>query len=269
MGVIFTQLDKVILSKLIDLESYSHYMLASVVSGALYLIVAPVYSIAFSRFSAIVVAASPAEVLSSLRFYTRALAVILLPIAMMIAVLSREIIELWTGDKTLAESVGPIVSLLVSGAALNGVMSMPHALQLALGMTRVPLMINGVLMSVIVPLIILLSIKYGAVGGAVAWLIFNVFYVFLSAWLMHRKILDFGAGEWFFKDIILPVFLIASMGIISSMFYRQIDLTDAFKMMLAAAQLILMCALGIFWSQGLYAAIKNAFSGVFQDARKF
>lgn len=269
MGVVFTQLDKLILSKLIGLESFSHYMLASIVSGALYLIVAPVYNMAFSRFSAIVVAASSAVVLSSLRFYTRALAVVLLPIAMMIAVLSQEIIELWTGDKMLGESVGPIVSLLVSGAALNGVMSIPHALQLALGMTRVPLIVNGVLMSVIVPLIVLLSIKFGAVGGAAAWLTFNVLYVFLSAWLMHRKILDFGVGEWLFKDIILPVSLVVGVGIISSLFYRQIDLISASKMMLAAVQLILMFALGVLWTPGLYAAIKGTVYGVFRDARKY
>ena len=268
MGVLFTQLDKLILSKLIGLEGFSHYMLASVVSGALYLIVAPVYNIAFSRFSAIVVAASSAEILSNLRFYTRALAVVLLPIAMMIAVLSREIIELWTGDKMLGESVGPIVSLLVSGAALNGVMTMPHALQLALGMTRVPLIINGLLMTVIVPLIVLLSLNYGAVGGAVAWLIFNVLYVFLSSWLMHRKVLEFGAGAWLFKDIILPVVLIVGAGFLSSMFYRQLELISAFKIMIAVVQVVVMVALGVLCSPKLHAAIKNAVSGVGQDAER-
>ena len=267
MGVLFTQLDKLLLSKLISLEDFSHYMLASIVSGSLYLIVAPVYNIVFSRFSAMVVAASAAEILSSLRFYTRALSVVLLPVAMMIAVFSTELIEVWTGNGVLGKSVGPIVSLLVTGAALNGVMTMPHALQLALGMTRVPLMINGLLMILIVPLIVLLSLKYGAIGGAFAWLVFNILYVFLSAWLMHRKILENGAFSWLIKDILAPVMLVAVVGLLTSFLYRQLEVLSLVKLILAALQVVGMCVIGVLLSPRLSALVKNISGGAL-NARK-
>lgn len=258
MGVVFTQLDKLLLSKLISLEDFSHYILASLVSGALYLIIAPVYNVVFSMFSAMAVTASAAEIKGSLRLYTRALSLVLLPVAMMIAVFSTELIDVWTGNNELANAVGPIASLLVTGAALNGLMAVPHALQIALGMIRVPLIVNGVLMVVIVPLIVFLSLRYGAIGGAFAWLIFNVFYMILSAWLMHRKILKGGAAGWLIKDILAPVLLVGMVGICTYLFYQQLYVANCLKLALAALQVVGMCAVGILLSPRVSAFVRGS-----------
>jgi len=48
-------------------------------------------------------------------------------------------------------------------------MHFPYALQLAYGMTRLPLLINSILMIALVPMTIFLALRYGAVGGAAAW----------------------------------------------------------------------------------------------------
>ena len=54
-ALVFTQLDKVILSKMLGLGEFGHYMLATVVVSGLYVLVAPLFNVIYPRFSALVV----------------------------------------------------------------------------------------------------------------------------------------------------------------------------------------------------------------------
>ena len=55
-ALVFTQLDKVVLSKLLPLEEFGHYMLASSVAAALYILTTPLFNAVYPRFSALVMA---------------------------------------------------------------------------------------------------------------------------------------------------------------------------------------------------------------------
>ena len=51
MAVILTQLDKIILSKVLTLEAFGYYSLAWMVASGLYYVVSPIFSALFPRFS--------------------------------------------------------------------------------------------------------------------------------------------------------------------------------------------------------------------------
>lgn len=59
-GVILTQMDKVVLSKVLPLDAFGYYVLAATVAGGLQLFIRPVYTAVFPRLSALV--ASEGEV---------------------------------------------------------------------------------------------------------------------------------------------------------------------------------------------------------------
>ncbi|MGX8884282.1 oligosaccharide flippase family protein [Methylovorus sp. MP688] len=209
MGMIYTQLDKIILSKFLDLEQFAHYMLASTVVNGLYLLITPVYNAAYPQFSSMVVSGDRDLILQKFRLYTRIVLVFLIPAAVLLIAYPENIIEIWTGNLKIANSVAPIISLLAAGVTLNGIMMIPHALQLAYGMTRLPIIINGVLMIFILPLIIYLSLSRGAIGGALAWLVMNISYVIFSTWLTNKKVLHGKAVAWVTKDVALPILIVA------------------------------------------------------------
>ncbi|MDP1773805.1 MAG: oligosaccharide flippase family protein [Methylobacter sp.] len=213
MGIIFTQLDKVLLSKLLGLEEFAHYMLATVVVSGLYVLVTPMYNVVYPRFSALAVTGDTEKLTDFYRLSTRILAIVLFPIAMMLAVFAEDLVRIWTGNPSLASSVAPVIALLAIGSALNGIMYIPHALQLAFGMTRLPIIINGTLMIFILPLIIFFALSYGAAGGAIAWFMLHAFYVLLSTWLTHRHLLRGLGKRWLFNDVGVPfgLTLIAGM----------------------------------------------------------
>jgi O-antigen/teichoic acid export membrane protein len=212
-ALVFTQLDKVILSKMLGLGEFGHYTLATVVVSGLYVLISPLFNVIYPRFSALVVTGETEKLVELYRLGTRMLATLLFPIAMVMAFFAKDLVHVWTGDPVIAASVAPVIALLVIGSALNGVMYFPYALQLAYGMTWIPLTINIGLMCFLVPTIIYLAQEYGALGGAMAWMIAEVVYVLLGPWLTHRYILKGLAPKWFLRDVCLPLVWTVLIGV--------------------------------------------------------
>jgi O-antigen/teichoic acid export membrane protein len=132
-SVILTQLDKVILSKMLTLEMFGYYTLAGVVAMSLYRLIGPVFSAIYPSFTQLV---SIDDQDGLKRLYHKScqfMSVLILPVAIVIALFSYEVILLWTQNQATAERTHLLVSILICGTALNGLMNLPYALQLAFG----------------------------------------------------------------------------------------------------------------------------------------
>lgn len=221
MAVVFTQLDKVILSKMLGLEEFGHYMLATVVVSGLYVLINPVFNVIYPRMSALVVGNDKEKLTELYRLGTRMLAAVLFPIAMVLVVFAKDLVFVWTDNLSIASSVAPVIALLAIGSALHGVMYFPYALQLAYGMTSLSLTINAILMILLVPLIVFFALTYGALGGAMAWLVLHLLYLLLGTWLTHRTLLKgLGAG-WLLQDVGIPLILSILMGLMAHYYIVQ------------------------------------------------
>jgi O-antigen/teichoic acid export membrane protein len=205
LAVLLMQLDKVLLSRMVSLEDFGRYMLAGLVANALLVLLTPVFSVIYPRLSALVAIGDTAELIKLYRSGTRLLSATLFPIAIAVAVSSQDLVFLWTGNLELASSVAPIVSLLLIGTAINGVMIFPYALQLAYGATRLAFIVIAVLVTVFAPMIILLVMSYGVVGGALAWALLNSVYLVFGAWMTHRHLLKGMALGWLIRDVGVPL----------------------------------------------------------------
>lgn len=205
-GVLFSQLDKIVLSKVLDLADFGRYMLAVTVAGVLQvLVITPTFNVVFPKFSALVESHRTDELRSLYRLSTRLLCTVLCPAAMLLALSAQDLVSLWTGNPALAAHAAPLIALLVTGSALHGAMHLPYALQLAYGAVRLPLQINSILMVILLPLIIVLAGTFGAIGAAFAWLTLHSLYLLLGTWLTHRQLLSGLGRDWLLRDIGIPL----------------------------------------------------------------
>ena len=99
---------------------------------------------------------------------------------------------------------GAVLSVLVTGTALNALMNIPYMLQLAYGRTRLTLYCNLVGVSVLVPALIIFTPRYGPIAAAVAWLTLNAGYITIEMMLVHRRILRGELGRWYGNDVAKP-----------------------------------------------------------------
>lgn len=224
LGAIFVQSDKVVLSKIVSLSDLGRYTLAGIAARSLYVLTAPAFSAVYPQMASMLAAGRIDEIAKLYRFGTRLLMAVLFPAAVFLAVFSTMIFTLWTGDPGLAQSLYPVVGLLLFGTALNSAMHFPYALQLAFGQSSLPMMINMILLAIFVPLLILLSLRLGIVGAAAAWAILNTLYLFLGTWLTHRRLLPGVGFHWLGGDVGFP--LLASLIIVGGggMALRSMDL---------------------------------------------
>ena len=214
LGIILTQMDKIILSKMLSLEMFGYYALASLIAMSPMRLSLPVFSSIYPRFSQLV---SLNEQESLRQLYHKGcqfMAVLILPASIVVALYSYEFILLWTQNPITAENSHLLVSILICGTALNTLMDLPHALQWSYGWTRLSFFRNLVAVGLLVPLIIYLATIYGAVGAASVWLILNVGYVLLEVPLMHRRLLIEEKWRWYWQDVLIP--LVAALAIAAS-----------------------------------------------------
>lgn len=203
-SAVFTQLDKVILSKNVTLTEFGHYMVAVMVMSGLHILISPVFNVVFPRMSALVAAKDDARLIEIYRSGSRMFASAIFPAAMLIAVFGKDFVTLWTGNAELAVNAAPIIAFLAIGSALNGVMFFPYALQLAHGMTWLPLAINMGLICLMAPLVIISAKLYGAVGAAFSWMAIEMIYVFVGRWMTYRYLLRGLNTQWMAADLGIP-----------------------------------------------------------------
>ena len=205
LAVILTQVDKVILSKMLSLEMFGYYTLASMVAMSLGRLFTPVFFSIYPRFTQLVSINDQDGLKLLYHKICQFTAVLILPVAIVIAMFSHEVILLWTQNPAITEKTHLILSIMICGTALNGLMNPPYALQLAFGWTRLPFFQNLIGAILFVPLIIYMTTHYSATGAAIAWLVLTMGYVFLVIPVMHRRLLRTEKWRWYWQDVCLPL----------------------------------------------------------------
>jgi len=226
LATILTQLDKIILSKMLPLEMFGYYTLAGVVATMLYRLVGPVFSAVYPRLTQLASLGDQEELKRLYHGSCQFVAVLILPVSAVLVFFSYEILLLWTQNAVTAENTHWLVSVLILGTSLNGLMHLPSALQLAFGWTKLGLYTNLVSVMILAPLIIVMTNLYGALGAAGVWVLLNCGYILIAVQIMHKRLLPAEKWRWYVQDITLPLaaaFLAAGMG---KIFLCQVALTQ-------------------------------------------
>lgn len=205
LATLLTQVDKVLLSRLLSLEDFGYYTLAATVGTAVYLLVTPISQSFYPRLTELTVQGKEVELARTYHHGARLVTLLATPGALILMAFGEELLLLWTGDPRLAERVAPLLTLLACGTLFNGYMHIPYALQLASGWTSLAVRINLGAVAILVPAILWATPRYGAIGAAWAWILLNVAYLIVGIQLMHRRLLKAEKWRWYWEDVGAPL----------------------------------------------------------------
>jgi O-antigen/teichoic acid export membrane protein len=203
-GMLLVQMDKVVLSKLLPLTWFGYYVLAGAAANGVQLFTQPMFAVMFPRLSALVVSRDEAAVGRLYHQGAQMLTVLIAPLTAVLAFFPFEVVSLWTGDAQAAQHAAPLLRLLALGTAINGLMHLPYALQLAHGWTRLGAGITVSMCVFFLPVTYVTASNFGAIGAAWVWLVLNVSYALIGIPLTHRRLLKHDAWRWVAQDIALP-----------------------------------------------------------------
>ena len=207
-------IDKIILSKILHLDSFGYYLLASNLASMLYVIISPIFATYFPRLTHLAVLKNKEELAHTYHESCQIMSTLLLPAALTIFFFSPEILYAWTQSADVTQKSYDIVRYLVLGTALNGLMNMPYAIQLAHGITRYTIFQNIISIIVLIPCTLWMASVYGAKGAATTWVVHNVGCILIMGPFFHYKFLKGEFRKWSLYDIGLPLLVSAAVIII-------------------------------------------------------
>ena len=246
LALLLTQVDKLMLSKLVSLEVFGYYTLAASAASALYFLVTPIATAVSPRLTELVAKSEQQALINTYHLASQWLAAVLIPVALVMAAFAEPLLLVWTGNVKLAQQAAPLLALLALGTMCNGFMYVPYITQLAHGWTGFAVRVNIVAVCFIVPAILWAVPRFGAVGAAWAWLALNAGYVLIGMHFMHRKLLPDEKWRWYRDAVFKPLVI----GLITVLALRQwIVLPQARALSAAALAAILLLVMGaVLWT---------------------
>lgn len=213
LSVAVTQLDRIVLSAMRPLVELGYFSLALSVAAGMGRMIQPMFNALYPRYSKLVSLGEDKTLTHLYHLSNQYLCVVVAAISVVLMVFSRDVIYLWTGDAATALKIAVPLSILVAGTALNGLMNLPYALQLAHGWTRLTIGANLVALILGIPFCIWAVGHYGILGAACLWLAINLGFVVIAIPLMHHRFMRGEMGKWYLQDILPPFIAAATIGL--------------------------------------------------------
>ncbi|MHB0866221.1 MAG: lipopolysaccharide biosynthesis protein [Thermoleophilia bacterium] len=204
-SLLLTQIDKLLLSRLLTLEAFGYYAFAVVVAQTPSMVVGPVTQAFYPRFTKLISEDNQTDLIAAYHAAAQLVAVLLGSATIILVFFGHEILELWTRDRILSERIYMLVAILSFGSLLNGLVTIPHYLQLSAGWTGLIIRINIIAVAIIVPTLFWIVPVYGVIGAAWVWVSVNTLYVIVSMQLMHKRLLPSEKWRWYFWDSAIPL----------------------------------------------------------------
>jgi O-antigen/teichoic acid export membrane protein len=203
--LILGQADKVILSRVFSLKVFGYYTIGGMFGAGLVLIVSSVFGIIYPRLSALVAQGDEQGIARLYHGSTQLMAVLILPLAAVLSLFSSDVLQLWTRNSDVARNAGPIATLLVAGSAINALMNLPYALQLAYGWTSLGLATTVSLTIIVIPALLFMGTRYGGVGAAFVFLSLQTINMLVGLPITHRRLLRHEMTRWLMQDVGPPL----------------------------------------------------------------
>lgn len=185
IGMLASQADRIILSRLVDVISFGHYVIVANLGLAFMQLQYPLIRAFFPR-----IARADADGTGSSSIWQLALGVSILcvlPCAVVVA-MAPWLLQAWIGNPEIVEQGTIPLRLILSAVALNALYQLIYQRILASGHGRFVIIINTSLLIIVVPLLIILTPIIGIVAGGVSWLILALTqFIFGVVWLLSRQ----------------------------------------------------------------------------------
>ena len=203
LAMLLTQIDRLLISTMLDLHALGLYSLAYTAGLALTLIQVSLNSASLPSFAASD-RSGPNDMLvqryqrvSELMGYSLAFPCLAL------AVFGNEILAMWVGHEASNGAYLPL-RFLALGFFVAAMVSNAYTVSVATRNVAIPALVNLVGAPLYVPLLYGLIRHYGITGAACGWLVLNCFYMLTLLPIVHRRLLVIPVGGWLMRNVARP-----------------------------------------------------------------
>lgn len=171
-AVVFSQIDKIILSKVLSLGNFGLYSAGYTIAAGLVALSYPVGNAIFPQLSRALDAAS-VDTKRIVQAATELTILILVPLGCVMVMQTEPLLRLLFLVKPLPATLANVLPLMMVGAIAQGFVTLPHLFQVAAGRVSMVVWINTGLLVPYGAGILFATVKGGVLGAATAFAVFN------------------------------------------------------------------------------------------------
>lgn len=214
-GLLLSQCDKIILTRIVPLEVFGYYTLAWVVASGLGRFVGPIITALYPRMTHLW---TMHELKALARLFQQGyqlLFVLLIPPALVIVLYSDEVIFLWTQDVLKAERAAATCGLLTVAVALSSLYHPALSLQYASGKPRIAFL-QGLVGVLVMPLVILVAgLHYGTFGVGLALCVYHFINLLVGMECTFSVHLPYGKRRWYLMSNLVPLCVVLPLAFLA------------------------------------------------------
>lgn len=215
--VAVTQIDKVLLSRILPLAEYGFLNTAVLAAGIVLFLMSPMAGVILPRMTALHGAGNREALLTLYRNATQWTGILVWSSSFVLAFYAPEVLWVWTGNMKLAELAGPVLRLYALGNAVMAIAAFPYYLQFARGKLQLHLLGTGIFALLFLPCMVWAVFEYGPLGAGWVWLGSNLVYLALWVPFVHSRQERGLHSLWLVHDVI-PVTVFAFFTVLVSRF---------------------------------------------------
>jgi O-antigen/teichoic acid export membrane protein len=247
ISVTNTQIDKLVVGKLLLLTEFAYYSLASFIAQIPLMLTMPVVIAVLPQLTKLVTLDKTDDLKRIYHNYSFIISTIAGIVGAVFFVYTNEIVLLWIGSAEITNNVSLVAKILLIGGVFLSFQLMPFYLSIANGHNKTNVKLGLLSLIFVIPAITFFISKLGINGAGIPWSILNfVSFIYLGIRLNNR-FLKGDTWLWFIYDVSLP--LVVSFSICFLLKYIFIDLHSLPGLI---SKVVLSCLLSLVLSIAFY-----------------
>jgi len=200
MSMLLTQLDRLVVSKLLSLEALGLYSLAYSAASVVSLLQAAINTASLPALSKAHSRRQTAEFIARYEKTSQLMGYVMFFFCGVLVFFGYNILEVWI-SKEVAEGAYLSLAILSCGFFLNAMVSNAYIATLAYGKPNLPLKVNLLSLPFYMPALYWMISVNGILGAAICWFALNLYYFFSLFPLVHIRLLRQKIGPWLMRNL--------------------------------------------------------------------
>ncbi|ABE29265.1 polysaccharide biosynthesis family protein [Paraburkholderia xenovorans LB400] len=215
-----TQIDKIVLSKLLPLADFAVFSLATLLASGILLLANPIQQAFIPRLTTESFGGGE-RIRQMYALATELTSLAVIPVAAVFICAPEAVLRFWSASAPLSPEAVRTMQCYAAGNAFSAIASLAFIVQYAKG--DLSLHLKGIIGFLILyaPAVLFGGMHFGAVGAAYAWLGMNFLLLFGWVAIVHRKFIAGINASWY-RGLIARIAALAPVGLLLS----RADLTN-------------------------------------------
>jgi O-antigen/teichoic acid export membrane protein len=233
-----TQIDKLVISKILSLKEFGYYSLAGILSQVPVLIITPIAVAILPRMIKYSTNTEKDKLIKLFHVNTFVLSVLATSGATVLFIFTKDFVFIWTHDNLIAKTIENVTKVLLIGGVFLSFQYMPYHLAIANGHTKTNVRLGIVAIICIIPSLIFCVKQFGLIGATYTWLSMNIFAYFYLGYFIISRFLKNEFRRWLINGTLIPLIISISIGVLSH--YLTLNLTKGYYIFLYSTIIGLM-----------------------------